>query len=723
MRKEFNLLGLMLLLCFWVCAVTASVTYDHKTIVIDGQRRILISGSIHYPRSTPEMWPALFQKAKEGGLDVIQTYVFWNGHEPSPGKYYFEDRFDLVKFIKLAQQAGLYVHLRIGPYVCAEWNFGGFPVWLKYVPGISFRTDNEPFKAAMQKFTTKIVSMMKAENLFQNQGGPIIMSQIENEYGPVEWNIGAPGKAYTNWAAQMAVGLDTGVPWDMCKQEDAPDPVIDTCNGYYCENFTPNKNYKPKMWTENWSGWYTDFGNAICYRPVEDLAYSVARFIQNRGSFVNYYMYHGGTNFGRTSSGLFIATSYDYDAPIDEYGLTNEPKWSHLRDLHKAIKQCEPALVSVDPTITSLGNKLEAHVYSTGTSVCAAFLANYDTKSAATVTFGNGKYDLPPWSVSILPDCKTDVFNTAKVGAQSSQKTMISTNSTFDWQSYIEEPAFSSEDDSITAEALWEQINVTRDSSDYLWYLTDVNISPNEDFIKNGQYPILNVMSAGHVLHVFVNGQLSGTVYGVLDNPKLTFSNSVNLTVGNNKISLLSVAVGLPNVGLHFETWNVGVLGPVTLKGLNEGTRDLSWQKWSYKVGLKGESLSLHTITGGSSVDWTQGSLLAKKQPLTWYKATFNAPAGNDPLGLDMSSMGKGEIWVNDQSIGRHWPGYIAHGSCGDCDYAGTFTNTKCRTNCGNPTQTWYHIPRSWLNPTGNVLVVLEEWGGDPSGISLLKRI
>ncbi|KAI5436973.1 Beta-galactosidase 4, variant 4, partial [Lathyrus oleraceus] len=99
----------------------------------------------------------------------------------------------------------------------------------------------------------------------------------------------------------MAVGLDTGVPWDMCKQEDAPDPVIDTCNGYYCENFTPNENNKPKMWTENWSGWYTDFGSGISHRPIEDLAYSVARFIQNRGSFVNYYMYHGGTNFGRTS--------------------------------------------------------------------------------------------------------------------------------------------------------------------------------------------------------------------------------------------------------------------------------------------------------------------------------------------------------------------------------------------------------------------------------------
>ncbi|KAK7411940.1 hypothetical protein VNO78_03385 [Psophocarpus tetragonolobus] len=687
-KREFNGVVFMLL-CLWVCGVTASVTYDHKAIVIDGKRRILISGSIHYPRSTPQMWPDLIQKAKDGGLDVIQTYVFWNGHEPSPGKYYFEDRYDLVKFVKLVKQAGLYVHLRIGPYICAEWNFGGFPVWLKYVPGISFRTDNEPFKAAMQKFTAKIVSLMKQEGLFQSQGGPIIMSQIENEYGPVEWEIGAPGKAYTKWAAQMAVGLDTDVPWVMCKQEDAPDPVIDTCNGFYCENFKPNKNTKPKMWTENWTGWYTDFGGAVPTRPAEDLAFSVARFIQNGGSFVNYYMYHGGTNFGRTSGGLFIATSYDYDAPLDEYGLQNEPKYGHLRNLHKAIKQCEPALVSTDPKVTSLGYNLEAHVFWTP-SACAAFIANYDTKSSAKAKFWNGQYDLPPWSISILPDCKTEVFNTAKVGVNRWLKKMTPVSS-FAWQSFNEEPASSSQADSLAAEALWEQVNVTRDSSDYLWYMTDVYINANEGFLKNGQSPLLTVMSAGHLLHVFINGQLSGTVYGGLGNPKLTFSDNVKLMAGNNKISLLSVAVGLPNVGVHFETWNAGVLGPVTLKGLNEGTRDLSRQKWSYKVGLKGESLNLHTESGSSSVEWTQGSLVVRKQPLTWYKTTFNAPAGNDPLALDMGSMGKGEVWINGRSIGRHWPGYIAHGSCGACNYAGFYTDNKCRTNCGQPSQRWYH--------------------------------
>ncbi|ESR64701.1 hypothetical protein CICLE_v10007531mg [Citrus x clementina] len=716
------LMLVLLSFCSWeISFVKASVSYDHKAVIINGQKRILISGSIHYPRSTPEMWPDLIQKAKDGGLDVIQTYVFWNGHEPTQGNYYFQDRYDLVRFIKLVQQAGLYVHLRIGPYVCAEWNYGGFPVWLKYVPGIEFRTDNGPFKAAMHKFTEKIVSMMKAEKLFQTQGGPIILSQIENEFGPVEWDIGAPGKAYAKWAAQMAVGLNTGVPWVMCKQDDAPDPVINTCNGFYCEKFVPNQNYKPKMWTEAWTGWFTEFGSAVPTRPAEDLVFSVARFIQSGGSFINYYMYHGGTNFGRTSGG-FVATSYDYDAPIDEYGLLNEPKWGHLRDLHKAIKLCEPALVSVDPTVKSLGKNQEAHVFNSKSGKCAAFLANYDTTFSAKVSFGNAQYDLPPWSISVLPDCKTAVFNTARVGVQSSQKKFVPVINAFSWQSYIEETASSTDDNTFTKDGLWEQVYLTADASDYLWYMTDVNIDSNEGFLKNGQDPLLTIWSAGHALQVFINGQLSGTVYGSLENPKLTFSKNVKLRPGVNKISLLSTSVGLPNVGTHFEKWNAGVLGPVTLKGLNEGTRDISKQKWTYKIGLKGEALSLHTISGSSSVEWAQGASLAQKQPMTWYKTTFNVPPGNDPLALDMGAMGKGMVWINGQSIGRHWPGYIGNGNCGGCNYAGTYTEKKCRTYCGKPSQRWYHVPRSWLKPSGNLLVVFEEWGGEPHWISLLKR-
>ncbi|KAG9160089.1 hypothetical protein Leryth_005803 [Lithospermum erythrorhizon] len=184
----------------------------------------------------------------------------------------------------------MYMFLRIGPYVCAEWNFGGFPVWLRDVPGVEFRTNNAPFKEEMQRFVKKIVDMMLAESLFSWQGGPIIMAQIENEYGNLESSFGSKGKEYMQWAAQMAVGLGAGVPWVMCRQTDAPEFIIDSCNAYYCDGFQPNSNKKPILWTENWDGWYTDWGERLPHRPVEDIAFAVARFFQRGGSFMNYYM-------------------------------------------------------------------------------------------------------------------------------------------------------------------------------------------------------------------------------------------------------------------------------------------------------------------------------------------------------------------------------------------------------------------------------------------------
>ncbi|KAJ1401317.1 Glycoside hydrolase, family 35 [Sesbania bispinosa] len=661
--------------------IHCNVTYDRKALLINGQRRVLISGSIHYPRSTPEMWEDLIRKAKHGGLDVIDTYVFWDVHELSPGNYNFEGRYDLVGFIKTVQKVGLYANLRIGPYVCAEWNFGGIPVWLKYVPGISFRTDNGPFKAAMQGFTEKIVQMMKSEKLFQSQGGPIILSQIENEYGPESRAMGAAGHAYVKWAASMAVGLGTGVPWVMCKENDAPDPVINSCNGFYCDDFSPNKPYKPSMWTESWSGWFTEFGGPMHQRPVQDLAFAVARLIR-------------------------------------------QPKYSHLKDLHKAIKRCEHALVSSDPTVTSLGTFQQAHVFSSGTGVCAAFLANYHVQSAATVTFNNRHYDLPPWSISILPDCRTDVFNTAKVRVQTSQVKMLPVHSKlFSWETYDEDLSSLAESSRITAPGLLEQLNVTRDTSDYLWYITSVDISSSESFLHGGHKPSINVQSAGHAVHVFVNGQFSGSAFGTREQRSCTFNGPVNLQAGTNKIALLSVTVGLPNVGRHYETWSTGITGPVLLQGLDHGEKDLTWNKWSYKVGLKGEAMNLVSPNGVSSVDWVQESLATQRQSqLKWHKAYFNAPEGKEPLALDLGSMGKGQVWINGQSIGRYWMAY-AKGDCNSCSYSGTFRPVKCQLGCGQPTQQWYHIPRSWLKPTKNLIVVFEELGGNPWKISLVKRM
>ncbi|KAL8146036.1 hypothetical protein AgCh_003971 [Apium graveolens] len=297
------------------------------------------------------------------------------------------------------------------------------------------------------------------------------------------------------WAVKLAVGMDIGVPWVMCKEDDAPDPVINTCNVFYCDDFSPNRPYKPTIWTEAWSGWFADFGGPIYERPVQDLAFAVTRFIQKGGSFVNYYMYHGGTNFGRTARGPFITTSYDYDAPLDEYGMIRQPKYGHLKELHQAIKQCEKALIAADPTVTSLGSQQEAHINSAKGGDCAAFLSNYDSKSAARVLFNDKHYNLPPWSISILPDCHNVVFNTAKEITRSSEfqcpkidnlnfssvtgwssdikmEILPSNVDINSWETYNEDISSMEDSSAVTNSGLLEQINVTRDASDYLWYIT-----------------------------------------------------------------------------------------------------------------------------------------------------------------------------------------------------------------------------------------------------------
>lgn len=721
--SEFKIVVLLVLGVFATASYCATVSYDHRALVIDGKRRVLVSGSIHYPRSTPEMWPDLIQKSKDGGLDVIETYVFWNLHEPVRGQFNFEGRNDLVKFVKTVAEAGLYVHLRIGPYVCAEWNYGGFPLWLHFIPGIKLRTDNEPYKAEMQRFTAMIVDMMKKEKLYASQGGPIILSQIENEYGNIDSAYGPAAKTYIKWAANMAVSLDTGVPWVMCQQADAPSSVINTCNGFYCDQFTPNSNSTPKIWTENWSGWFLSFGGSVPQRPVEDLAFAVARFYQRGGTFQNYYMYHGGTNFGRSTGGPFISTSYDYDAPLDEYGLLRQPKWGHLKDVHKAIKLCEAAMVATDPTISSLGKNVEAAVYKTG-SVCSAFLANVDTNSDATVTFNGKSYQLPAWSVSILPDCKNVVLNTAKINTaamipsftrQSIIADVESTEAVGSGWSWINEPVGISKDDAFTRKGLLEQINTTADKSDYLWYSTSIDV-------KDGYKTDLHVQSLGHALHAFVNGKLAGSGTGNSGNAKVSVEIPVEFATGKNTIDLLSLTVGLQNYGAFFDLVGAGITGPVQLKGSTNGTTiDLSSQQWTYQIGLKGEDLDLPS---GSSSQWVSQPTLPKNQPLTWYKAQFDAPGGSNPVALDFTGMGKGQAWVNGQSIGRYWPTFIAPKSgCPDsCNYRGAYSADKCRKNCGKPSQELYHVPRSWLKSSDNTLVLFEEIGGDPTQLSFGTR-
>ncbi|KAK9037584.1 hypothetical protein V6N11_022490 [Hibiscus sabdariffa] len=595
-----------------------NVSYDGRSLIINGQRKLLFSGSIHYSRSTPQ--------------------------------YDFSGRYDLVKFIKEIQAKGLYVCLRIGPFIEGEWNYGGFPAWLHDVPGIVYRTDNEPFKFYMQNFTTKIVNLMKSEGLYASQGGPIILSQIENEYQNVQAAFHEKGAAYVKWAAKMAVGLGTGVPWIMCKQTDAPDPVINTCNGMRCgKTFGgPNSSNKPSL--------YPVYGREPYIRSAEDIAFHVALFIAKNGSYINYYMYHGGTNFGRTSS-AYVTTSYYDQAPLDEYGLVRQPKWGHLKELHAAVKACSATLLQGVQSSFSIGRFQQAFVFEQGKGACAAFLINYDSRRNVTVQFRNKSFELLPKSISILPDCQNIVFSTAKVSTKANKRT-VTLSKMLDgkgrWKEFKEGiPNLSHT--SLHSYSLLEQMKTTKDTSDYLWYT--FRFQPNSSCSK----PVLHIESLGHVAHSYINNKFAETGHGSHETKGFNMDVPIRLNEGmNNDVSILSALVGL-------------------------------------QIGLEGEKLQIYKQENLGKVEWREIQN-STNNTLTWYKTTFDAPNGDDPVALNMNSMQKGQVWVNGQSIGRYWVSF--------------------HTPAGNPSQILYHVPRSFLKPSGNLLVVLEELGGDPLQIS-----
>ncbi|AES89386.1 beta-galactosidase-like protein [Medicago truncatula] len=685
-----------------VCAQNAAqtITYDGRSLLLDGKGELFFSGSIHYPRSTPDMWPDILDKARRGGLNLIQTYVFWNGHEPEKDKVNFEGRYDLVKFLKLVQEKGMYVTLRIGPFIQAEWNHGGLPYWLREVPDIIFRSNNEPFKKYMKEYVSIVINRMKEEKLFAPQGGPIILAQIENEYNHIQLAYEADGDNYVQWAAKMAVSLYNGVPWVMCKQKDAPDPVINACNGRHCgDTFTgPNKPYKPFIWTENWTAQYRVFGDPPSQRSAEDIAFSVARFFSKHGSLVNYYMYHGGTNFGRTTS-AFTTTRYYDEAPLDEFGLQREPKWSHLRDAHKAVNLCKKSLLNGVPTTQKISQYHEVIVYEKKESnLCAAFITNNHTQTAKTLSFRGSDYFLPPRSISILPDCKTVVFNTQNIASQHSSRHFekSKTGNDFKWEVFSE-PIPSAKELPSKQKLPAELYSLLKDKTDYGWYTTSVELGPEDIPKKSDVAPVLRILSLGHSLQAFVNGEYIGSKHGSHEEKGFEFQKPVNFKVGVNQIAILANLVGLPDSGAYMEHRYAGPK-TITILGLMSGTIDLTSNGWGHQVGLQGENDSIFTEKGSKKVEWKDGK--GKGSTISWYKTNFDTPEGTNPVAIGMEGMAKGMIWVNGESIGRHWMSYLSP--------------------LGKPTQSEYHIPRSFLKPKDNLLVIFEEEAISPDKIAIL---
>ncbi len=331
-------------------------TFEIKNghFIFNGQPVQIISGEIHYLRIPHEYWRHRIQMLKAMGLNTVATYAFWNTHEPEPGKWDFSGDKNLAEFIKIAGEEGLHVILRPGPYACAEWEFGGYPWWLQNVEGLELRRDNPQFLKYTQLYIDRLFK--EIGGLQVTKGGPIIMIQVENEFGSyVSQREDIPSEEHRRYNAKIKGQLQKAgfdVPFFTSDgawlfEGGAIEGVLPTANGEgNIENLKKavNKYHGgkgPYMVAEFYTGWLAHWGEPYPDVEASIIARKTEEYLQNGISF-NYYMAHGGTNFGFTSGANYDKkrdiqpdlTSYDYDAPVSEPGWRT-PKFDSIRNMIK----------------------------------------------------------------------------------------------------------------------------------------------------------------------------------------------------------------------------------------------------------------------------------------------------------------------------------------------------------------------------------------------------
>ena len=347
------------------------IDYDNDCFLKDGKPFRYISGSFHYFRVPRFYWRDRLMKMKAGGLNAVQTYIAWNIHEPVHGQYNFNGDADLVSFIQMANSVGLLVIIRAGPYICAEWEFGGYPAWLAKNTSIHLRsTDNQHFLACVESWMS--IVLPKLEPLLYANGGPIISVQVENEYG----SFPACDHSYLKFLEQIFrefLGNDVilftvdGDSINLLKCGTIPSlyATIDFGSSTDPQKaFTIMRKFSPKgplVNTEFYPGWLDMWSVPHQTRPVKRVAETFDKMLSLNAS-VNFYMYHGGTNFGFMNGGppdisrplLSSITSYDYDAPLTEPGDITT-KFHILREIIGKYEKLPPIPIPVNTTKFAYG--------------------------------------------------------------------------------------------------------------------------------------------------------------------------------------------------------------------------------------------------------------------------------------------------------------------------------------------------------------------------------
>ena len=338
------------------------------TFLLDGKPFQIISGAIHYFRVVPEYWQDRLEKLKNMGCNTVETYIPWNLTEPKKGEFNFEGICDFERFLDTAQKLGLYAIVRPSPYICAEWELGGLPSWLLAVTGLQPRCKNEPYYQNVRDYYKVLLPRLVNHQI--DKGGNIILMQIENEYGYYGKDM-----SYLQFLADLM--RENGItlpfvtsdgPWGKMFIRGQLDGALPTGNfGSHARPLFANMkrmmkktgNTGPLMCMEFWVGWFDAWGNkehktSKIKRNIKDLNYML-----KKGN-VNFYMFHGGTNFGFMNGSNYFAkltpdvTSYDYDAPLSEDGKITE-KYRVFQSIIKKYRDFEEIPLSTKITQKAYG--------------------------------------------------------------------------------------------------------------------------------------------------------------------------------------------------------------------------------------------------------------------------------------------------------------------------------------------------------------------------------
>jgi hypothetical protein len=716
-----------------------SATYDARSFLLDGERALILSGSIHYQRVLRADWPRALALAAEAGFNAVQTYVLWDIHEPERGRISFEGNNDIAAFAAEAAALGLRLDVRVGPYICGEHFNGGVPIWMRADESgaACFRCSD----AAWENFTVHVLSSVVGElrraGALWTQGGPVYLLQVENEYGGGDVE-------YLKFCVAAARNETTDVPWLLCHDEDlcarvnegSASPLGDalcTINGFWEDDSAEgdqqpspafvaaqrkNNPGQPTVWTED-QGWFDQWGDGQRVRRTSDILYGVARAISLGFTHHNFYMLTGGSNFGY-SAAWGVTTAYAPDTAIDFLLLRHEPKYSTVKAFNVALTSISVELLSHEASApTPVGRNCEVATFGS-----IIFVSNKGLNSSAAeiVTVpGLGAVDMPNHTVAIFQGGAL-VFNTSAAPDALPTPPAISPSpaaapaprlSPPAWTTLVEQLGFGNSTAAPAAGAPpLEMLALTRNEVDYMYYSLNVTTAVNASSLAVST-------CGGEYVYVFAGGAQLARDAAAADaaaqppRSRHSFALPGGALRAQTALHVLVSAMGLSTSP-----------SPTSCKGVRHvaaGKTDLTNAGWRSSWVFAGEAAQVYTPAGAAAAQWQPVAADGGSVPTSWFRASFDLPpappaAFDVPPGappqlayaLDLAGATKGVAWVNGFNIGRYDLELgVCNGPCAPPIHGG-----QCYIfwrNCGQPTQRFYHVPSSLLLPANNLVVLFEE--------------